>query len=332
MTMAPAMRLSAPQRLVKAVAAGSLSVAGLLLAVQQVPTLQQRSRVLAGAATLIPFGLAGWAVGGGAVAAGTRGVAGPRGTVRKAAIASVIGCGLVHAAGLVNRFGGRRTDAGASQLRIVMLNVEYGRADTAALLAKARDTDADVVVIVEYHPRTEAELAELGHEYRYRIGRPTLDAEGTVVLSRTPLVQQAYVGEIFDNYVVTTTVRDVAWTIAAVHPYPPVRSASEWVEDSRRVADMVRPFVGDNLLVIGDFNATLDQVTMGEFTDMGLRNAALQTGSGWVSTWPMEYPVPAFAALDHALTSPSVVANRFETFAVPGSDHKGLAVVASVRG
>lgn len=325
MTVVPAVRPPASPRWAKAVAGGSLSVAGLLLAVQRLPGLQRISRLLASAATLIPLGLAGWAVGGGAVAVATRG------KTRTAAIASVVGCGLLHAAGLSNRLGGRPSAATDAQLRVVMLNVEYGQADTAALLAKAAEIDADVIVLVEYHPRTEDALAEADHGYRYRVGQATLDAEGTVVLSRTPLVQQAHVGEIFHNYVVTTTVRGVVWTIAAVHPYPPVRSASEWVEDSRLVAGMVRPFVDDNLVVIGDFNATLDQVTMGDFTGMGLRDAAVQTGAGWVSTWPMEYPVPAFAALDHALTSPNVVANSFETFAVPGTDHKGLAVVVSIR-
>lgn len=308
----------------KALAGASLLSAGVLLAVQQEPRLQRVCRVLASAGTLVPFGLVGWAVGGGALAATLRG------KTRELALSSIVGLGLVHASGLANRLGGRPTPVGAAQLSVVMLNVEYGQADTAALLAEAEAKDADVIVIVEYHPDTEGDLADIRHGYPYRVGRATRDAEGTVVLSRTPLVQRAYVGEVYDNYVVTTTVRGVAWTIAAVHPYPPVTTASEWVDDSRRVAEMVRPFIGDNLVVIGDFNATIDQVTMLDFARLGLRNAALQTGAGWATTWPMTYPVLPFAALDHALTSPTVVANSFATFVVPGTDHKGLAVRASV--
>ena len=307
------------------VAAASLVSAGVLLAVQQIPTLQKTSFVLASAGTAVPLGLVGWAVGGGALAASLRG------RVREAALASVIGLGLVHASGLSNRFGGRPTAAGRDSLSVVMLNVEYGQADTAALMARARAADADVIVIIEYHPDTEEALGELAPDYPFRVGRPTRDAEGALVMSRTPLVPRAHVGEVYDNYVVSTRVRGVDWTIAAVHPYPPVTTATEWVEDSRRVAAMVSAFADENLVVIGDFNATLDQVTMRDFAALGLTDAAVATGAGWTTTWPMEYPVWSFAALDHALTSRSVVANRFETFAVAGTDHKGLAVQVSVR-
>lgn len=309
----------------KALAGVSLATAGILLAVQQRPSLQRLHRVLAGAGTMVPIGLIGWAVGGYALTSLTRG------KTRTAAVAAVVGAGLLHASGLIKRFGGRRTTPSSDQLRVVMLNVEYGQADTAELIHHAQQVDADVIVIIEHHPRTEDDLVSLGRRYPYRIGHPTLDAEGTLILSRTPLIERAHVGEVYHNYVVGTRVRGVNWTVAAVHPYPPVTTATEWVEDSRRVADMVAPFIDENLVVIGDFNATIDQVTMNDFTGLGLTNAALQTGAGWEATWPLGYPLLPFAALDHALTSPRVVANHVETFEVSGTDHKGLAVTVSVR-
>lgn len=280
---------------------------------------------MAAAATLVPLGLVGWAIGGTAIANGRDGWS------RDLALAGVLVAGTLHASGLANRLGGRRTTAEADHVRVVMLNVEYGRADTASLLDRARQSDADVIVIVEHHPRTDADLALLADDYPHRLGRATRDAEGTIILSRTPLTLRGYVGEIYDNYVVSTTVRGIAWTIAAVHPYPPVTSAVEWVEDARRVAGLVAPFVGDNLVVIGDFNATIDQLTMTEFTALGLRNASLQTGQGWQATWPMRVSVAPFATLDHALTSPSVIANSLDVFTVRGTDHKGLSLTASVR-
>lgn len=307
------------------VSTAALASAGVLLAVQQVPVLQRLHHCLAAAATMVPLGLVGWAVGATSLASGRRGRA------RDVALAGVLLAATLHACGLSNRFGGRRTPAGADHIRVVMLNVEYGLADTASLLARARRADADVIVVVEHHPRTHADLALLADEYPHRIGRATTDAEGTLVLSRTPLTLQGYVGEVYDNYVVSTRVRGVDWTVAAVHPYPPVTSAAAWVEDARRVAALVAPFVADNLVVIGDFNATIDQLTMGEFTRLGLRNAALQTGQGWQATWPMKVSVAPFAALDHALTSPTVVANQLDVFTVRGTDHKGLCVTASVQ-
>ena len=72
--------------------------------------------------------------------------------------------------------------------------------------------------------------------------------------------------------------------------------------------------------VIEDLARTLEAVLM--VADEPLSLVALATGLG--------VPVPAFAAIDHVMTSPRLVVTAYDTVEVAGADHRG--VLARISG
>ncbi len=91
------------------------------------------------------------------------------------------------------------------------------------------------------------------------------------------------------------------------------------------------------MVLAGDFNATLAHAPVRRILDLGFADAAVQVNAGWSPTWPsggyerrLGVTVPAFAAIDHVMTSPRLVVTQAETVAVPGADHE--AVVATISG
>lgn len=62
----------------------------------------------------------------------------------------------------------------------------------------------------------------------------------------------------------------------------------------------------------------------------GLTDAAVQSGAGWRPTFGGSPALPPLIAIDHALVNDQVVAHGFSTFAVPGSDHRGIVVDVSL--
>lgn len=307
---------------------GNAVAAVALFALWAFPGLQGRDRLLAVAATFIPFGWVPWLVVVIGLAASLRRAS----VLRWLALALALAMASCQAWPLVERYTGAETEPTPTSLRVVMLNVEFGRADTARLLELASQHDADIVVILEFHPNTEAALAGVEARYPYRVGVASTTAAGTLVLSRTPLTELGHEVQVFDNWLIGTRVRGVPWTVAAVHPVAPVRTAERWLQDASRVQALVRPHLADHLVVIGDFNAINEHLTLRQFADLGLADAAVQTGAGWQPTWPLNAAVPPFATLDHALTSSSVRANRVDHVVVPGTDHKALVLTASAMG
>ncbi|HKY16401.1 MAG TPA: endonuclease/exonuclease/phosphatase family protein, partial [Microthrixaceae bacterium] len=80
-------------------------------------------------------------------------------------------------------------------------------------------------------------------------------------------------------------------------------------------------------LVIGDFNATVDQPTMRELLDDGYVDAAGAVGRGWVMTWRFPFTPPL--AIDHVLVDEDTAVRSVDVHPIAGSDHR--AVVATVR-
>jgi endonuclease/exonuclease/phosphatase family metal-dependent hydrolase len=80
-------------------------------------------------------------------------------------------------------------------------------------------------------------------------------------------------------------------------------------------------------LLVGDFNATVDQPTMRDLLDDGYVDAAGAAGRGWVPTWRTGLAPPL--AIDHVLVDRTVAVGGVSVLDVPGSDHR--AVVADLR-
>ena len=222
-------------------------------------------------------------------------------------------------------------------LTVLSLNLQFGQADIAEV-SELVTADVDVLALQEYTPGFEEELVAAGllEEFPHQVGTAETDASGTMLLSRTPveLVAEAE-GTVFENLIATTTVEGTDWNLGVIHTAPPQMGADAWVHDGAAVEELAEPYLEENLLLVGDFNAIDQHFTMRELTaDGDLRDLAARKqgeGLGWHPTWPTGTWAPSFARIDHALVSGRVRGGvtQFET--VTGSDHKALLVEVAAR-
>ena len=225
-----------------------------------------------------------------------------------------------------------------STLTVLSLNLQFGQADIAEASALVT-ADVDVLALQEYTPGFEEELAAAGllEEFPHQVGTADTDASGTMLLSRTPveLVAEAE-GTVFENLIATTTVEGTDWHLGVIHTAPPQMGADAWARDGAAVEELAEPYLEENLLLVGDYNAIDQHFTMRELTaDGDLRDLAARRpgeGLGWHPTWPADAQLPPFAQIDHALVSGSVIGGVPEYATVTGTDHRALLVeVAAVQ-
>ena len=118
-------------------------------------------------------------------------------------------------------------------------------------------------------------------------------------------------------------------TLIAVHAVSPIPGEFDnWKADLDWLADTC---MGDNVIMAGDFNATLDHMSglaASATTAMGdCADAALASGNGAVGTWPTTLPALLGSPIDHAMatenwrvTGMRVVQNHDGS----GSDHRPI--------
>ncbi|MBY0687514.1 endonuclease/exonuclease/phosphatase family protein [Microbacterium marinilacus] len=120
-------------------------------------------------------------------------------------------------------------------------------------------------------------------------------------------------------------------TIVAVHAVAPrPQYMSSWSSDLRWLADQCP--AGENVILAGDFNATLDHTPSlaVDGADFGYcRDSAAASGNGGVGTWPTDVPALLSTPIDHVMhsedweTTGSVVLTNLDD---AGSDHRPLVV------
>ena len=235
---------------------------------------------------------------------------------------------------------GERSDepiAVGSTLTVLSLNLQYGGADIDEVVARI-SPDVDVLALQEYTSDFEGQLAAAGllEQFPHQAGTSAADASGTMLLSRTPVELVAHAeNTAFENLIATTTVDDTDWHLGVIHTAPPQFGAESWARDGAAVRDLAAPHLEENLLLVGDFNAIDQHITMRELTaDGDLRDLAARRqggGTGWHPTWSTEARLPPFARIDHALVSDGVLGGVPEYTTVTGTDHRALLVeVAAV--
>ena len=108
-----------------------------------------------------------------------------------------------------------------------------------------------------------------------------------------------------------------------VHPPPPLFKLEQWNRIMSQLVDAIADEQGD-LIVMGDFNITPQNKWYKQFTNGRLRDAHLDRGRGWATTWPNgNRPAPP-TRLDHAFLSPEIICLDIQEGIGMGSDHKPL--------
>ena len=213
-------------------------------------------------------------------------------------------------------------------LRVLSLNTEFGQADQSTVLRLAES--ADILAFQENTPEFVQSLEDenLLHDFPYRVGTEAYESYGTMIWSRTPITLAATGDTRYTSLVALTTVRGTAWTVATLHAVSPKDGSAVWEQDAVAIADLVKPHVGEHLVVVGDFNAIDEHLTLRQIRDVGLQDSMtgwpLVAGDGFQNSWPNDPRVPELIRIDHALHSSTVEAWRPQYVTVAGTDHRAL--------
>lgn len=234
----------------------------------------------------------------------------------------------------------------ASSVRVLAWNTagEAVPADVIAQTIVAQQ--ADIVALPE---TTEAvgedialKLRDAGHpmwvhhvQYRPEVTRGP-DSWQTTVLISPALGDYAVIPSSTDGSSNTSSVPSAVVmpvdgqgpTVVAVHAVAPRQEdMTGWMQDLRWVADQCP--AGGNVILAGDFNATLDHMsalgTAGG--DLGAcRDVASRSGSGAVGTWPTSMPALVGAPIDHVMATPQWRPSGSAVLPAGsgGSDHRAL--------
>lgn len=253
-----------------------------------------------------------------------------------AAIVFVLGAGPDLLTALPREKSGRSWH----ELKVMSINLMYGRGDVESLLAQIRREAPDVLVFQEWTPRgSKALTPQLIAEFPHTAEQARDDALGQAVFSRVPFVEPVRnyppVGG-FDVPEMTCAVDfdGAPVRITNIHLLPPTgrrmfagqrdmaRGLSEWLG---KTDDAKRPDV-----LIGDFNAVArSSLLRGILPDDGTYALAHDQSGFWRgSTWPRVgflAHMPGIR-LDHAIVRNSVVCTDSRTGEDFGSDHRPVII------
>jgi endonuclease/exonuclease/phosphatase family metal-dependent hydrolase len=229
------------------------------------------------------------------------------------------------------------------------LNAWKGQADAAEVVRLVRENGVGLLAVQELSPALERRLdAEgLGGVLPHLIIRSRDGAGGGAVYSSRPLVALDSVdGSAFHIPTVQVLLdaggRPASLTVTNVHTKAPVWGrAGQWRSELAALGRLAaRP---GNVLMLGDFNATLDHAEFRQMLEGTAGAGTGGTGSGGplvdagsaalarlVPTWPMAGPPLPGVVIDHIVTGPQVPSRGYSVLPVAGSDHAAVLATLSV--
>lgn len=219
--------------------------------------------------------------------------------------------------------------ADGPELTVMTINARYGEAEAEEIVALVRDHDVDLVGVQELTPDLVQRLSDAGLDslLPHSDLAPDPGAAGMAVYANRPFepVDLKIGGEISSPTARFELGGAVPLEVTVVHPLPPLGQwRADWLDTLGTIPSTE---VGLTRVLLGDFNATLDQPSMRAVLDRGYLDAADLVGRGWVPTWgPAGTSV---LAIDHVLVDRTVLVQSVSVHDVTGSDHR--AVIASIR-
>ena len=248
---------------------------------------------------------------------------------------------LINAAVLSTRgFGGHKPDPDqASELTVLAWNTLGPATTPEDIAALALERGADIVVLPETILENATQVAVLMREGGRPMWAHTLAYDQVSPALSTSLLTSVDLGEYDYNPLSRTTSvlptmiatpRDGSGpTIVAVHAVAPLlEQFDNWSGDLSLLAEYCS---GENIIMAGDFNATIDHMTglgaepgkaLGECTD-----AAVAAGSGALGTWPTRLPALLGAPIDHVMATSDWTVTGMEVITSlddNGSDHRPI--------
>jgi len=213
--------------------------------------------------------------------------------------------------------------SGSPKLRLVSLNVHTANERMDLVLDYLRNTDADIILLMEVNDRWMSHLSALSKSYPHRITVPQEDNFGIALFSRLPLTNSGVL-EI-SGAEVPSIATEVEWSgarffLLGTHPLPPGSAAyAAWRnEQLQGVAALVRTQALP-VIVVGDLNLTPWSPYFSKLLKQsGLKNTS--QGRGLFNSWPGTLASVGIP-IDHCLVSPDWSVAAKQTGPPVGSDH-----------
>ncbi len=190
------------------------------------------------------------------------------------------------------------TGTGGAELRVASANVHVSSSDIAPLAAWLRQTQPDLLVLLEVSPQYARALEQLPG-YAYRLIHADSSPFGIALLSRLPLTHSAMVTDDQGIPHLRATLRLDGCTIGmtAFHPMPPLSPDFHASRDAR-LRELLEHSGTQPALLAGDLNATPWSSAFAGLDTLGWRRA-----SGLAPTWPSMGAGVMGIPIDHVLAT-----------------------------
>lgn len=212
------------------------------------------------------------------------------------------------------------------EITIVSQNMFAGGADPDELMRVVRNSGADVLAMQELTPEAVAALRARGLErvLPHHIDESRWAVAGAGLWSREPIVQVRFKRQPMHWPSPEAAVPKFGVQIRSLHPNPPLKPSivGSWKTDLAGLPATPGAH-GLPRILVGDFNATLDNRQLREVIDRGYVDAADAVGEGLSLTWPNGNGA---MAIDHLLVDRRVRVLSFGTVRVSGTDHRAIVV------
>ncbi|MGO2746206.1 endonuclease/exonuclease/phosphatase family protein [Microbacterium sp.] len=248
-------------------------------------------------------------------------------------------------AGVLVARGNSATDTAGlpdGDLTVLVWNTQGGATLPADVAALILEVQADVVSLPEMDEDAAAELERLvALEGIHLTPATTRAVAGSPEESWIPT--SLLVADELGNYELdeaadsTPGLPSGVWrpadgdgpVIVAAHPAAPLpESMADWSTGLQWIAEQCSA-LGSDVIVAGDFNATVDHLDLGNCQDAAVEVTAAATG-----TWPSTVPAWLASPIDHVLAGEAwsvLDARVMEPSASGGTDHRAFVAVIEAR-
>lgn len=219
------------------------------------------------------------------------------------------------------------------QLRVLSVNMLAGGAEIEPIEGLIDELRVDVVSFSELTPGAARLLQDsgVGDVLPYSALDARLDSAGTGLFSRYPLRRMPAPGKEgtdAPSVVATVDAPGGSAEVWSIHPTPPTGPTAVGLLDQYLEAIPPASSEGPPRVLVGDFNATLDNASLRDVVAEGYTDAADARGAGLVPTWPGGlWPPPV--TIDHVIADERAAVLKYETAELIDSDHR--AVFAELR-
>jgi endonuclease/exonuclease/phosphatase (EEP) superfamily protein YafD len=217
-----------------------------------------------------------------------------------------------------------------SQLTVMTANLRYGEGDPFRIVQLVRAHHVDLLATEELTVTEVNNLrgAGLETELPYFTGTPDFKdgPDGSGLWSRYPLTKQADWPMRFNNPGALVQAPSGSVLVRVVHAAPPVAMEKGTYrgdyEAIRR--ESARLPTSEPTIVLGDFNATLDNSLTRSLGGGHFRDAGEKAGSGLLRTWGRQPGSTALLDLDHVFVDDRIGVRSTSVADVRRSDHDAL--------